>query len=215
MGSRTALRLSTGMVVIAAVVGVSAGAAASPQELRLRGAVEVGGRGPDAKRGLTVEAETDRSSLRRVSVSFRKGVAVRLQGREKPYAYAKYYLGQVRDTVEFGGRLLVPAGKVSGRVELLFEPLHNGVTRPAPVKASLRTGRRPSLVITGLPADATEFRLSTLGAGTRATRATFCRDDTVRYSGAMRIGLRSGTVARRDASGSYTCRNLPPVRCKC
>jgi hypothetical protein len=59
------------------------------------------------------------------------------------------------------------------------------------------------------------FRLSTLGVGTRATRATFCRDGSVRYSGGMRIGLRSRTVARRNASGGYTCRSLPPVRCKC
>jgi hypothetical protein len=207
--------VSTGIAVTAAAVGVAAGAAASPQKLRLRGAVGVGSRGPDGKRGLTLEAETDRSSLRRISVSFSKGVEVRLPRRDKPYAYAKYYLGQVRDTVKFGGRLLVPAGKASGRVKLRFEPLHEGVTQPAPVKATLRTGHKPSLVITGLPADATVFRLSTVGVGTRATRATFCRDGSVRYSGGMRIVLRSGTLARRDASGGYTCRNLPPLRCKC
>jgi hypothetical protein len=130
-------------------------------------------------------------------------------------AYAKYYLGQERDTVEFGGRLLVPIGKASGRFRLRFRPLRNGYTRPAPVTAILRTGRRPSLVISELPADTTVFRLSTRGAGTRATRATFCRREFVSHTGRMRIVLTSGARARGDASGGYVCRNLPPVRCQC
>jgi hypothetical protein len=59
------------------------------------------------------------------------------------------------------------------------------------------------------------FRLSTRGAGTSATRATFCRREFVSYTGRMRIVLTSGARARGDASGRYVCRNLPPVRCQC
>jgi hypothetical protein len=162
-----------------------------------------------------MEAETGRSSLARITVRLRKGAEVRLPRRDKPYAYAKYYLGQTRDTVEFGGLLLVPAGKASGRFRLRFQPLHNGFTQPAPVRATLRTGRRPSLVIAGLPADTAVFRLSTLHAGTRGTQATFCRDDFVSYSGTMRILLRSGAQAPGQATGGYACRSLPPARCKC
>jgi hypothetical protein len=206
-----------GVAAVAAVVCVGAGAAGGRTAAaeRVRGSASVGSEGSDGKRGLTLEAETERSSLARITVRFRKGAEVRLRRRDEPYTYAKYYLGQSRDTVEFGGRLRVPAGKASGRFRLGAQPLHNGYTKPAPVTAILRTGRRPSLVITGLPEDATVFRLSTLGAGTRGTRATYCRRHLVSYAGSMRILLRSGTRASGDATGGYVCRNLPPVRCRC
>jgi hypothetical protein len=216
MRTGTAGRLGLGVAAIAAVVGVTAGAAGgrTPAD-RVSGNVSVGGLGRDARQGLTMEAETGRSSLSRITVRLRAGAEVRLRPRDKPYAYAKYYLGQTRDTVEFGGMLLVPAGKASGRFVLGVRPLHNGVTRPARVTATLRTGPRPSLVISGLPADTTAFRLSTLHAGTRGTRATHCREDFVSYSGSMRILLRSGRHESGDATGRYVCRNLPPARCRC
>ena len=217
MDITTAARLVLSVAAIAAVVGATAGAAgghASAAE-RPTGVTVLASEGPDARRGLTMDAETPRSSLARISVRFLEGVEVRLRRREEPYTYANYYLGQARDTVQFGGRLLVPAGKASGRIRLHFRPLRNGPTRPAPVTAILRTGRRPSLVISGLPADTTVFRLSTRGAGTQSTRATLCRRKSVSYTGRMRIMLRSGARARGDASGGYSCRGLPPGRCEC
>jgi hypothetical protein len=213
----TAPRLVAGVAAIAAACGATAAAAGERSEgtERPRGNAAVGSRGPDAKRGLTLDAETPRSSLARISVRFLKGAEVRLPRRDEPYAFAQYYLGQTRDTVEYGGQLLVPAGKASGRFKLRFRPIRSDVTRPSRVTAVLRTGRKPSLVITGLRADATVFRLSTLGAGTRGTRATFCRRNFVSFDGSMRIVLRSGARARGDASGGYVCRDLPPVRCQC
>jgi hypothetical protein len=206
-----------GVAAVAAVFTATDGAAGGRTEAaeRPKGNVSVGSHGRDARRGLTMDAETPRSSLARISVRLTRGAEIRLRRRDEPYPYAKYYLGRTGDTVEFGGRLLVPAGKASGRFRLRFRPLRNGVTPPAPVTAILRTGRRPSLVITGLPADTTVFRLSTLGAGTRSTRATFCRDEFISYTGRMQIVLSSGARARGDASGGYICSDLPPLRCQC
>lgn len=217
MNLKTAARLVLSVAAIAAVVGATAGAAGGRTTAaeRPKGVAVLASKGPDSRRGLTVDAETPRSSLARISVRFLEGVEVRLRQREEPYTYANYYLGQSRDTVQFGGRLLVPAGKASGRIRLRFRPLRSGQTRPAPVTAILRTGRSPSLVISGLPADATVFRLSTRGAGTQSTRATLCRRHSVIWTGKMRITLRSGARARGDASGGYSCRDLPPRRCDC
>ena len=170
----------------------------------------VGGGPQHPKRGLGVLACTPESSLARISVRFTKGAEIRLERRRRPYAFARYWLGPNRD---FGGTLQVPANTRAGRFKLRFKA--NGQTQPAPVTARLRTGRKPSLVITGLPADTTEFQLSTVGAGTRGTRATRCRRETVSYTGTMRIVLESGARVREDASGGFACVALPPVRCTC
>ena len=145
MDLKTAARLVSSVAAIAAVVGATAGAAGGRTTAaeRPKGVAVLASKGPDSRRGLTVDAETPRSSLARISVRFLEGVEVRLRQREEPYTYANYYLGQSRDTVQFGGRLLVPAGKASGRIRLRFRPLRSGITRPAPVTAILRTGRRP------------------------------------------------------------------------
>jgi hypothetical protein len=162
------------------------------------------------RRGLSVQACTPESSLARITVRFTKGAAIRLERRRRAYAFARYWIGPNRD---LGGTLLVPADRRAGRFELRFRA--NGQTQPAPVTAMLRTGRRPSLVITDLPADTAEFQLSTVGAGTRGTRATSCEREMVTYTGTMRVVLDSGARARGDASGGFACAALPPVRCRC
>jgi hypothetical protein len=209
--------LLLGVAIVAAGCVATAGptGARTAAAERGNGSASVGGEGGDARRGLTLDAETSRSSLARISVRFRKGAEVRLRRRDEAYTYARYYLGQTRDTVQFGGRLLVPARHGSDRFRLRFRPLRNGSTQPARVTAILRTGRKPSLVIKAFPADTTVFRLITVGAGDRGTRATFCRRERVRYAGRMRIVLSTGARMPGDASGGYVCRNLPPARCEC
>jgi hypothetical protein len=206
--------LVVGVATIAAVAGATAGAAPGPTG-GPSGDASLGSYGRDARRGLTIDAETPESSLKRISVRFEKGAEIRLRRREKAYDYAAYWVGDTPDSRAFGGRLQVPAGKSSGRFKLRFRRLRNGFTQPAPVTAMLRTGRKPSLVIRGLPADATGFHLATRGAGTRGTKATFCRDEFVRYRGTMRIVLASGARGRGDATSRYSCANLPPLRCRC
>jgi hypothetical protein len=206
-------RLVLGAAVVAAVACATAAVASSE---RPRGVASLGSEGGrDLRIGLTLEAEAPESSLRRISVRFVKGAEVSLKRREKAYDYAVYWLGHTRDTKEFGGRLQVPAGKAGGRFKLRFRNPRGDFTQPAPVTAMLRTGRRPSLVITGLPPDTQVFELNTVGAGDRGTRATFCEDERVRYRGRMRFVLESGDRVRGDASGSFVCRDLPPRRCVC
>jgi hypothetical protein len=170
----------------------------------------VGGGMRNPRRGMSLFACTPESSLARITVRFSKGAAIRLKRRDEAYDFARYWIGPNRES---GGTLQVPAGKALGRFRLRFRA--NEQTEPARVRAVLRTGRKPSLVISGLPADATELRLSTVGAGFRGTRATWCRREMVRYRGTMRIVLRSGDRARGDASGGFACTNLPPARCTC
>jgi hypothetical protein len=162
------------------------------------------------RRGMSLLACTPESNLERISVRFTRGAEIRLQRRRRAYAFARYWIGP---NLELGGTLRVPANRRGGRFELRFRA--NGQTQPAPVTAILRTGRKPSLVITDLPADTAEFQLNTVGAGTRATRATLCRRQTVSYTGTMRVVLGSGDRAKGDASGGFTCVALPPVRCTC
>jgi hypothetical protein len=138
------------------------------------------------------------------------GAEIRLKRRGRAYDFARYFVGPNRDR---GGTLRVRAGRASGRFRLRYAA--NGETEPAPVRAMLRTGRRPSLVISGFPPDATELTLSTVGAGTRGTRATWCRREMVRYRGTMRILLASGARDRGDASAGFSCTALPPARCTC
>lgn len=189
--------------VCAAPSGGAAGAASAPEHTT--GVAVVGGSTQGPRRGLLVEAQAATSSLRRVGVRFERGVAIHVKRRAVPYTFARYFLGSGRDSKELGGRLLVPAGKGSGRIRLRFRPIHNGFTQPAPVTAVLRTGGTPSLVISGLPRTALWMELFTKGAGSRGTRATVCENDEVRYSGSMRIRLRSGVRVTRDVSGGFTC----------
>jgi hypothetical protein len=167
------------------------------------------------RQGLLVRAETSTSSLRRITIRFDRGVAIRLKRRDTAYDFAHYYFGESRDSVQFGGRLQVPAGKATGRFALRFRSIDSDVTRPAKVTAVLRTGSTPSLVISGIPSSAKAFSLRSVGAGRRGTKATSCERHFVRYSGTMRITLRSGARKRGDATGGFTCRNLPPARCTC
>jgi hypothetical protein len=192
-------RLVLGAATVVAVACASAAMAAQ----RPRALADLGTEGD--RKGLVVEAEAPESSLKRISVRFTRGAEVRLKRREEAYNYAEYWLGHTRDTKEFGGRLQIPAGKASGRFKLRFRNPRGDFTEPAPVTAMLRTGRRPSLVITGIPADTQVFQLTTVGAGDRATRATTCEDDRVRYRGRMRLVLVSGDRVRGDASGSFDC----------
>jgi hypothetical protein len=206
--------LVVGGATLAAVAGATAAAAPETTE-RPRGDASLGSYGRDGRHGLTVDAETRESSLKRISVRFVRGAEIRLERRSRAYDFAAFWLGETTDSRALGGRLQVPAGKASGRFELRFRRLRNGFTQPAPVTARLRTGRKPSLVITGLPAGTTGFHLITRGAGTRGTKATFCKDEFVRYRGTMRIVLASGARGPGDATGRYSCANLPPQRCQC
>jgi hypothetical protein len=182
---------------------------------RTSGSALVGTSPDEPRRGLRVRAESSKSSLRRISIRFDRGVAIRLKRRDTAYDFAHYHLGESRDTVQFGGRLQVPPGKASGRFALRFRSIENDVTQPAKVRAVLRTGSRPSLVISGLPESASAFSLDGVGAGRRGTRATVCERSFVRYAGTMWITLRSGARTRGDATGGFTCSNLPPARCTC
>jgi hypothetical protein len=170
----------------------------------------LGGDDRHPRRGLFVQACTPASSLTRITVRFRKGAEIRLKRHGKAYDFARYWIGSNKD---LGGTLQVPARKSASRFRLRFEA--NGQTQPAPVTARLRTGRRPSLVITGLPAETAEFALRTVGSGTKGTRSTRCERETVRYTGTVRVVLASGARARGDASGAFTCTDLPPARCRC
>jgi hypothetical protein len=211
------IALASGLMVVVAVgaAGAAGGRAGDalvacgeePPETAMYSA-SLGGRDP--RRGLSVLACTPESSLARITVRFSEGAEIRLRRRGEAYAFARYWIGPNRDR---GGTLQVPANRRAGRFKLRFKA--NGQTQPAPVTAMLRTGRRPSLVIRGLPADTAELQLSTVGAGTRATRATLCRREMVSYTGTMRVVLASGARARGDASGGFTCAALPPVRCTC
>jgi hypothetical protein len=211
--------LASGLMVILAV-GASAGAAGGrvatggtcgeePPDSAMYYA-SLGGEERHPRRGLSVLACTPESSLDRITVRFSKGAEIRLKRRGKAYDFARYWIGPNKD---LGGTLQVPANTRAGRFRLRFQT--NGRTQPAPVTARLRTGRKPSLVITGLPADTAEFQLTTVGAGTKGTRTTWCERELVRYTGTMRIVLGSGDRARGDASGSFMCDDLPPARCKC
>ena len=214
--------LASGMIVMVAV-GAAAGAAGGraaaggtlvacgeePPESAMYSA-SLGGDHRHPRRGLSVQACTPESSLARITIRFSKGAEIRLKRRGKAYDFARYWIGPNKD---LGGTLQVPANKRAGRFTLRFQA--NGQTQPAPVTARLRTGRKPSLVITGLPAETAEFQLTTVGAGTRGTRTTSCEREMVRYSGTMRILLGSGARARRDASGRFACEDLPPARCAC
>jgi hypothetical protein len=205
--------LASVLIAVGAAAGTAGGRTApggcgeEPPETAMYFA-SVGGSSGHPRRGLVVRACTPESSLARITVRFSRGAEIRLRRRDSAYDFARYFIGP-----ELGGTLRVPAGKASGRFRLRFEA--NRQTEPAPVRAMLRTGRKPSLVISGLPAEAKEFTLSTVGAGDRGTRATRCRRGMVSYSGTMRIRLSSGARDHGDASGGFSCSALPPARCAC
>lgn len=189
--------MAIGVAVLAGVGPVSSQASKSPPFF---GETTVG------TTGMSVLAYGGSSGLRSIKINFTSGVEIGLEPAAHELVYATYS-GAIGSDRGYFGKLMIPANKASGTFTLRYRPQPNGESLR--IKATLGTGSKPSLTLSGFPAGTTKFELATRGAGTSATRATKCDGELAKYRGRMRLTLRSGATKRGQASGEFSCRKLP------
>lgn len=170
--------------------------------------VAFGGDATLGGKGLIVQARPRTSTLKALDVRFTSGAEIRLSAAAKARRYATY-TGDIGTAQQYFGTLEIPAHKASGTFRLWFRAVRG--QRSKSVTATLTTGARPALHVSGFPTGTTRFALSTVGAGATATRTTSCSGKLARYHGTMTLRLRSGAKEAGRASGEVSCATLPPA----
>jgi hypothetical protein len=183
-GASKARSTTLALVVAGGVAGLSAGAAGgSPSKPKYSGSAVT------RPQGYSAEAKARTSGLARVRVKWDSGVTVKFGSSATARDYGGYQLSVGNQT--YAGFFSLPAGSGSGSIQLTT------TGQPqlpyAPLRAVVKTGTRPTLVVTGFPAGTTELQMSTGAAGSSGTRMVApCRDHVRRVRGSMLITLASG-----------------------
>jgi hypothetical protein len=190
------LVVAAGGVVVAGAADMSTGALASTSNPKYSGWAIMN------HKGFGSEAKARTSELSRVRIRFDTGVLVKITASRRSQLYAGYSL-TVGGESAFGNLEISP-GMSSGKFLL------SAVGQPGQVfrglTATLTTGKRPSLVVSGFPAGTTKMRVSTAGPGIAATRLVApCKNKLQRNTGSMLITLASGANEKGLVDNGLFC----------
>jgi len=166
--------------------------------------------------GFASSTQPRTGSIARVRIRFDSGVTVRLAASGKRRTYASYDLvyGPAGAQKELNGSFQIPKGAAGRHLALITVPDATAQATGADrtLRATLTTGTRPTLAVTGFPATATRIGISTGGTGKAATTMTApCRHHEQAVRGSMLITLADGGHRPGSVDNSLTC-GLPGVK---
>lgn len=156
--------------------------------------------------GFSVSTDLRSGELTRVRVRFDRGFAVRPSSSDGNKAFGSYELTYGSD--QLFGSFFLPKEQLSHHMTLVARRASRSVQTKgdATLKATLTTGTRPVLVISGFPHGARRLDFSTVGAGTDASRTTSpCRKKLRAVTGSMLSTLGDGSHVQGVVAPGVLC----------
>ncbi len=143
-------------------------------------------------KGFSSTAKVYSGDIARVRIRFDAGMRVDPRILRKRQIYAGL---QFNGPDHWDGAVRIGSRTSSRRATLrpVSDPASPDAPAPSGLRASLTTGSRPVLVVSGFPPGVTDVELGTVGAGTAATRMTArCRHGLLTVRNSILVTLRTG-----------------------
>lgn len=189
--------LLTGAVVIS--VPVLSTAAATPKAARDSGVTLMNAH------GFSLNTYPRSGTLARVRVRFDGGFTIKLRAGPRRRTFGYYTVNGEQGPLF--GYFMIPPGPLPPKVGLIgIRDTKTQTSSKNVLSASLTTGARPALVITGFPMGATELEFGTSGTGKAGSYITSpCIDRLRSVRGSMLITTRGNKKLRGTVAPGLLC----------